>query len=123
MDALELRKAGRTYREIGKEIGVSHEAARKLVERGMQALRDLSKESCEEWRALETERLDALWAGLWPSASTGDTQAVSQALRVMERRAKLLGLDLAGKEQADQLANAISGLHFMGLEDNEPPPG
>jgi len=42
---------------------------------------------------LEQQRLDALQAGIWPKAMAGDSRAVEVALKVLERRARLLGLD------------------------------
>ncbi|MEU4228278.1 hypothetical protein AB0F17_28625 [Nonomuraea sp. NPDC026600] len=48
-----------------------------------------------ETRELELIRLDRLQAALWPDAMTGDTTAARTILRVMDRRARLLGLDTA----------------------------
>jgi len=44
-------------------------------------------------RALELLRLDELLNALWDTAIAGDLKAVDRVLKVMERRAKLLGLD------------------------------
>ena len=46
-----------------------------------------------ELRALELARLDGMNLGLWPAVEAGSPPAVSAAVRVSERRAKLLGLD------------------------------
>ena len=43
--------------------------------------------------ALELERLDALTLAAWPRARAGDDRAIRVVLRIMQRRAKLLGLD------------------------------
>jgi hypothetical protein len=43
-------------------------------------------------RALEVARLDALQVALWPKIEAGDVQAISAALRIIETRARLLGL-------------------------------
>ena len=47
----------------------------------------------EELRALELERFDQMVAGLWPEVEAGSPAAVSAAIRVSERRSRLLGLD------------------------------
>jgi hypothetical protein len=47
----------------------------------------------EQLRKLELMRLDAMAAGLWPRAVDGDAVACVTCLKVMERRATLLGLD------------------------------
>jgi hypothetical protein len=42
---------------------------------------------------LELMRLERLHAAVWPQAIRGDVNAVDRVLRIMERRARLLGLD------------------------------
>jgi hypothetical protein len=44
---------------------------------------------------VEEERLDTLQDGIWDRALAGDARAVEVALKVLERRARLLGLDFA----------------------------
>jgi hypothetical protein len=44
---------------------------------------------------LEEQRLDSLQDGIWDRALSGDPRAVEVALKVLERRARLLGLDFA----------------------------
>lgn len=42
---------------------------------------------------IELDRLEALQAKLWPSAMQADLQSVDRILKIMDRRAKYLGLD------------------------------
>lgn len=89
--ALELRKAGATYSQIAQVLGYTERGgAYKAV---MQALRDTVQEPADEVRHLETERLDALLRAMWPQAMEGKGWAVDRCLAVMDRRARLLGLD------------------------------
>jgi hypothetical protein len=44
---------------------------------------------------LEEQRLDELQDGIWDKALKGDARAVEVALKVLERRARMLGLDFA----------------------------
>jgi hypothetical protein len=53
----------------------------------------IGKEKAERPRDLEIRRLDALTVALAPGIQSGDVRAILAAVRVMERRAKLLGLD------------------------------
>jgi hypothetical protein len=46
-----------------------------------------------ELKAEELSRLDGMLRGLWPDARKGSHGAVDRVLKIMERRAKLLGLD------------------------------
>lgn len=88
--ALRLRKQGKTFEEIGGELGISRQSAHKLVS---SALKALPAEPAAELAALELERLDAMTAAVWPRAIAGDLPAVDRALRISERRAKLCGID------------------------------
>jgi hypothetical protein len=51
----------------------------------------------ERLRDLELERLDSLTEALMPTAQDGDVPAVLALVWVMERRAKLMGLDASTK--------------------------
>ena len=89
--AIEMRKAGLTYDVIAQRLGFANRSgAFKAVERG---IRSIMREPADDLRSLELERLDTIQVGLWTKARSGDVQAIDRLLRIMERRAKLLGLD------------------------------
>jgi hypothetical protein len=89
--ALELRKEGATYGAIARSIGYTdRSAAAKPVSRALAAT---IQEPADELRRLESERLDALLAAVWHDAMAGRRSAVESALRIMDRRSKLIGLD------------------------------
>jgi hypothetical protein len=89
--ALELRKAGATYRVIAEQLGYADpKGAHKAV---ASALKATLREPAAELRELELTRLDAMLLALWPEVSAGGEKAVDRALKIMERRARLLGLD------------------------------
>lgn len=93
--ALELRKTGMTFEAIAAEVGYKGgaPAAYKAV---MTALKDTLREPAQELRNLEAERLDMLQHKLSDNAGPDKEElpVVDRLLRVMERRAKLLGLDV-----------------------------
>ena len=68
-----------------------------------RAIRDITKEPAKDVLELEVARLDAMLAGLWEKATDGDDKAVTSALRIMDRRAKYLGLDQAPEQDASAL--------------------
>jgi hypothetical protein len=93
--AVELAINGACYGAIAAEVGYSHRGtAYKAVHK---ALAERVTEGVDELRRLELDRLDVLQAALWPQAMAGDTAAACVVLRIIERRAKLLGL---GREHA-----------------------
>lgn len=97
-EAVRLRAEGLPYREIAEQLGFSSEnAANKAV---LALMRRTETEAVDELRTLETVRLDRLWrsAVRGIERSEKSEQGVSAALitaavRVSERRARLLGLD------------------------------
>jgi hypothetical protein len=97
--ALEMRKSGMTYRAIGAALGVSQCMAHKDVHHVIDILAREARETAEAIREIELERLDAMLAALWPAVEAGDTSSISTALRVAERRARLLGLDAPVKQE------------------------
>jgi hypothetical protein len=62
----------------------------------MTALQEHEAESTEELRDLELRRLDALQVAHWDRAMEGDSRATEIVLKVMARRARLLGRDRFG---------------------------
>ncbi|WBP89526.1 hypothetical protein [Kitasatospora cathayae] len=92
--AVKLRIEGKSWQEIADLLGYdSKGGACKDVSRALQkAVTDLAL-PLEEYRQLELDRLDAMQEALWPKVLDGETRAMDTALRLMDRRAKLLGLD------------------------------
>jgi hypothetical protein len=91
--ALDLRIAGATYRQIGKQLTVSEKTAYLDVQAELGRLDTVVKVKAERLRDLEARRLDQLTVALAAGIRTGDPRAVLAAVRLMERRARLFGLD------------------------------
>lgn len=91
--ALELRKAGKTYAEIGKACGCSGPYAYKVVRRELNRLLKLRNESAEQLRQMEQERLNQLQDAFWVKALAGDEKAGRMILDIIRERSRLLGLD------------------------------
>jgi hypothetical protein len=92
--ALQLRKAGASLRAIGDQLGISRQTACDYVNAALAELAAEMRAEAQELRALEAARLDDLQVAVWQKARAGDLEAVKTALRILERRARLLGLDL-----------------------------
>ncbi|WP_330328191.1 hypothetical protein [Streptomyces pseudovenezuelae] len=113
---LELRRMGVSYDDPRIEaLGYSNPAsARKDLSRVLKEHRDDEKAEAAVYRQQENERLDALLEAAWPRATTPtpvldkdgevidhalDMRAVDTVLRLMDRRAKLNGLDMPVKTE------------------------
>ena len=89
--ALELRQEGHSYESISEQLGYStRSASYKAV---MRRLRDVDRPAVSMLRELEVQRLDAMLYAVWDDVLQGDANAVHTALRISERRSRLLGLD------------------------------
>ncbi len=102
--ALKLRSAGNTYQRIADQMGCSKQTAYARVQRALNAI---PAEAAEEYRKLEGERLDALLEvtlakALDPSGK-GFLFAVDRAIALMDRRAKLFGLDAPIRQQVETI--------------------
>lgn len=95
--AFELRKTGLPYREIGLRLGVSEPQAYKDVQSVLQKLAALELDKARELRQLDSERLDAALEALWPNIVGGKGWAIDRMISIMDRRARLFGLDMPTK--------------------------
>jgi len=91
--ALRLRARGLTYQAIGDELGVTQQTANRYVLEALANLRAEAGEAAQEVRELESMRLDRMLSAVWDLAEAGDIKAIETVLKLMERRAKLRGLD------------------------------
>ena len=97
LQAYEMRKQGHTYQQIGDALGITAQGAFMIVNRRLKHINAELAEDVEEMRRLEVERLDRMLVCLDEKILDGDVQAVDKALKVGERRARLLGLDAPQK--------------------------
>lgn len=114
---LELRKAGLTWDRIAEKLGYSERGAPYKLWK--KAIETATRESATEALELELQRLDDMFLGFWAKARTGHGPSADRALRIMERRASLLGLNSAQKVE---LSGTLGELLALGCsEDSEEP--
>lgn len=89
-EAVELRARGLSYDEIARTMGCSLSVAHDRVRRGLARW---AQPDVDQLFPLEMKRLDELQASAWDAAIRGDPEARAFVLRIMERRARLCGLD------------------------------
>jgi hypothetical protein len=88
-EALGYREQGYTFAEIAAEMKVSISVAHNYVVAAMNAI---PLENAKAVLAMELKRLDSLMRAHYLHAAAGDLAATAMVLRVMDQRAKLLGL-------------------------------
>jgi DNA-binding CsgD family transcriptional regulator len=105
--AVQLRVEGLTYDEIGDRLGVSRRMASRIVNRAMDRV---LREPVGQLVDLESARLDALWAAMWPRALRGSARHAEVCVRICERRARLLGLDQPAKMEMRMSVEEVDAL-------------
>ncbi|MER7363292.1 hypothetical protein [Nonomuraea wenchangensis] len=99
--ALQMRIAGVSNAVIAQRLGYS---SPQLVSKDITtALKKAAKQeamAAEELLHLEINRLDRMMASVWPRVLKGEVNAVEAALKIVNKRASLLGLDLINRNGA-----------------------
>jgi len=91
--ALRLRSLGMSYQAIADQMGVTKATAYNRCQRALAAI---PAEAVDEFRRLEGQRLDLLLEKAMDKALSeekGALFAIDRVLAIMDRRAKLMGLD------------------------------
>lgn len=98
-EALKLRSLGWSYQKVADAIGTTKATAYNRVQRALAAI---PAEAVDEFRRLEMERLDLVLNVAMDKAMSGDKGAlfaVDRVISIMDRRAKLMGLDAPTKHE------------------------
>lgn len=111
--ALELRAEGFTFGEISAILedegfdAVKPETVRDWVRKDLAAT---VTEPAEQLRQLEHFRLERLMTATWARAIAGHGESIDRVLRIMERKARLLGLDAPAEIDIRELRVEMFGL-------------
>ena len=127
---LRLRCSGLSLRAIGERVGLSHTAVANRIE---DAIRELVDPQAEQWRALETARLDDLTRRAYEVLDGAESdevklKAVAQLERLSASRRKLWALDMPTPVdvvlsrrldvEGDVVADAVAAaLEVLGLDE------
>ena len=115
---LAKRYSGMGLAQIGAEQvpPVSAQAIYSLIQR---ALGHMPQQTTAEIRLLEANRLDVMQNALWPACLLGDLGAITTVLKIMCRRAAMMGLDLRygssyGREDGDGDGERVVRVEIIG---------
>jgi hypothetical protein len=110
--ALDLRVRNWPYPEIVTLLGyASVEEVEEAVRRANKAF---FTEKVEDNRQLDSHRINELIKGLWNRSRAGDLSCIDRVIKLLDRRAKLLGLDMPTKtaltnaDGSNDLVNMLS---------------
>lgn len=89
---VDLRLAGHTFDDIAAKTGLAgHSSVRYHLDAWL-AEQKPSSEQTEELRQVQAAQIDAMAERLWPNRD--DVAVVDRLVKLMDRKARLMGLDL-----------------------------
>lgn len=92
---VQMRIGGGGYADIAKRLKIAPSTVGRALKRAMEVWKVENSELIEEQVHLQIKRLDRMILAIWPEVITGNLLAIDRALRIEERRARLLGFDKA----------------------------
>jgi DNA-binding NarL/FixJ family response regulator len=96
---LNLRRSGFSIRAIATQLNISVGQAHTDIKEALEALQQQTIEIGASYRELELERIDRMLVALDAQVKKGDTQAVNTSAKLIDMRAKLLGLYAPAKQE------------------------
>jgi hypothetical protein len=95
VEAYQLLLGGKSHSEIADILGLAYtqDVYQLLTERFKTDAAKLTEAERKDLLALETLRLNALQAAVWPAAMMGDPKSVDSAVRIIQARSKINGLE------------------------------
>lgn len=117
---LEMRLAGARWEQIAEALEYASKAAAcKDFTRALEQTRSVVAMRVGELKEIELLRLDRLQAGVWPKAVRGDVKAADVALKVHDRRVRLLDLTGAQKTVDNAVDAWVEHLRSGGLDPED----
>jgi len=124
--AVQLRLHGHTFQTIADRLGYANRGtAQKAF---MAGLERWGRQDVAELREVEVARLDSYLASIAPQVAKGSLLAIDRAVRISERRCKLLGLDAptrltitdealeAERERLQSEVRMLEGLRLVSID-------
>lgn len=110
--AYDMRLRGKTYRQIGAALGVSHVTAYRWV---TEYLSSVTLPLVDEIRKQEVDRMLRYLEVLDARIDDGDDKAVALAIKVSERLCKMLGADMPTQVEVNKTETTSVDLAIMDL--------
>jgi predicted DNA-binding protein YlxM (UPF0122 family) len=97
--AIQLRRSGLSLREIASRLEVNVATIHSDIKTMLAEAIKENVDNADQLRAMEIERLDRMTMAIQAQVTAGHLGAIDRAIRISERRAKLLGLDMPVKQE------------------------
>lgn len=98
-EVIRLRRAGMTFDMIAQRVGYADPSGAQKAY--VTACKRIVYSEVDAVRREEQDRLDIAQTAIWSGVLRGDIPSINSLLKIMERRAKLLGLDMPVRVQQE----------------------
>lgn len=111
--AFEMRKSGASAAQIARALNISRATAQLDINRVISEMQKSTMETAAKVRVLELARLDQMFLSVWKSALDTNLEAdirlafFDRALKIIERRCKMYGLDAHEMQRGEDLIGSI----------------
>jgi hypothetical protein len=123
LQVVELRLAGEDFDAIAERLDITRRTALSLFSRAVENRKADIAERVDELRAIQLERIETGIVALWPAYSRGDLGAVDRMTRLLDRQARLLGLDLKPPDVTVDASQNVIVLPAWGEQAPQPVDG
>lgn len=109
--AYEMRIDGWRTKDIAEKLNITQTHTCKLIRIALDEAKEHNRELAEKLRDIELDSLQKLQPAFFAKALEGDDTALLSILKIMERRAKLTGMDVKEPITVDV---AMKGYEMLG---------
>lgn len=106
-ECVQLRIAGLTYAEIAERLGIGETTAYEAVKDALEWYAKDTEQEAKRLKEIQSARIERLILAVWPQAVKGHMAAVDRVVRLLDRQAKLHGLDAATRHDLKVDGEAI----------------
>jgi hypothetical protein len=107
-EIVKLRVKGHTMDEIAAVVQVSPTEVKRAIQAELQLAREQTFMDVEALREIDVRRLDVALKAIWKEVEEGKETAILTMIRILERRAKLLGHDAPLKAEITPLIPGLT---------------
>ncbi len=109
-EAYRLSIAGYTYREISRTLGVSPVQVGKYIRGALANTEEISAAQTAQLRQIQYDRIQAMWKKIFAKVATSRDllASIQTGIRLLDREAKLMGLDAPMKVDIEAKVRAMA---------------
>jgi len=111
-EAFQMYLSGYSITDIASKIGVGFATVTSYLNKALEEEQEALKDLKVKVKEIELKRLDLLQAAYYEKAMSGDKDSFLVVHKIMERRAKYLGLDSPTEIKGEVNQKVIVGMTF-----------